>query len=64
MPLDTLKDFSSFLPISNVKCVAKAIEKALAFKTCWFISNSNLEELHVYQFAYKPNHALINKAVL
>ena len=34
MPLDTPKDFSSFLPISNVKFVAKAIEKAVAFKTC------------------------------
>ena len=34
MPLDTPKDFSSFLPISNVKFVAKTIEKAVAFKTC------------------------------
>ena len=32
-PLDNLKDYSSFLPISNVKFVAKAIEKAVAFKT-------------------------------
>ena len=53
-------------PFSNLKFVAEAFEKVVAFKTAnkLFISNSNSEELHVYQFANKPNHKLINKAVL
>ena len=36
-------------PISNLKLVAKAIKKVVAFKTCQFISDSNSEELHVYR---------------
>ena len=47
--------FSNFRPISNIRFLAKAIEKAVAFKLDYHLINSNAHEL--YQSAYKQGHS-------
>ena len=47
--------FSNFRPISNIRFLAKAIEKAVAFKLDYHLINSNAHEL--YQSAYKQRHS-------
>ena len=55
-------DFSSFRPISNLKFVAKAIEKVVAVQTCQHILDNNLDEL--YQSAYNDAWMACNKLEL
>ena len=46
---------SNFRPISNIRFLAKAIEKAVAFKLDYHLRNSNAHEL--YQSAYKQGQS-------
>ena len=48
--------FSNFRPISNIRFLAKAIEKAVAFKLDYHLINSNAPEL--YQSAYKQGNSI------
>ena len=43
--------FSNFRPIFNIRFLAKAIEKAVAFKLGYHLTSSNAHEL--YRSAYK-----------
>ena len=47
--------FSNFRPISNIRFLAKAIEKAVACKLDYHLINSNAHEL--YQSACKEGHS-------
>ena len=47
--------FSSFRPISNLKVVAKAVEKVVALQTWQHVLDNDLDEL--YQSAYKAHHS-------